>query len=56
MINDPTFWPLWQSDQTVYMVTSKNILETIQKRYPQDHFYLKFASKDDVLVINHEDK
>lgn len=56
MIDDAAFWPLWQSNQIVYMMISKDILETVQKRYPQYHFYLDAETKNDVLVINHEDK
>lgn len=56
MIRDNTFWPLWQSQQRVYMMTPKDLLKDIQKRFPQDHFYVKSETKNDVLVVNHEDK
>jgi 4-amino-4-deoxy-L-arabinose transferase-like glycosyltransferase len=55
-MNEKTFWPYWQSNKTVYLMISKELLNDVEERFPQYHFYLEAETKNDILVTNHEGK
>jgi len=52
MIDDPTFWRAWQSQQVVYMMVARDLFANLQKKYPY-RFYPFANGKNDLIVVNH---
>jgi 4-amino-4-deoxy-L-arabinose transferase-like glycosyltransferase len=52
MINDATFWQRWHSQQRVFVILSPSEFETLQKKHPEDHFYLLNSTSNALLISN----
>lgn len=53
MLNDATFWPIWKSQEPVYMITNKEIYQRF-KETKISNIFLLAQTEQDVLLSNHK--